>query len=128
VTTIDPVSSPAWRPRIASLAALIPEPTTITAIVESAASHYGWSESFTINVLAAGERTAFGQRGEKWWRFAETEIRIGTDEHGEATVMTFSERSCRFCCESFTPRRAKQAFCDSTCKAGHHRRVGRAAA
>lgn len=123
-----PISSPAWPPRISSLAALIPAPMSVVEVIAAATAAYGWAESFTVNVLAAGERTAFGQRGDKWWRFAETAVTIGTDERGEAArTMTYPDRSCRFCRGDFSPKREGQRFCDRECKTAHYRRCGRAA-
>lgn len=43
------------------------------------------------------------------------------------SFMQDGEPAEEFCTGSFAPRRAKQLFCDSKCKAAHYRRSGRAA-
>ncbi len=110
-----------WLARVAQLAPLIIGPMPTAQIQHVAKLKLNWLDILTVNVLAAGEGTAFISKAGGIWQlpgFKRTQ-RICREQPPEYAL---PKRACKFCTEGFVPRRRKQVFCSGNCRSAAGRK------
>jgi hypothetical protein len=110
-----------WRPAIAALVSLLDKPLTAREIKLRARGQYGWTEAFTLNVMAAGEGRSFFTMGPIWHRVATAE----RGDWSERRVLKGSaarpgrpknKRECQHCHKLYMPNAGCQRFCSIGCR------------
>ncbi len=123
---MPPLSSPTWQVAAAKLASIVTKPMMVQAICFDAGRAWGWEQTFTINVLAAGEGSTFVSTTHgKWWRAEGAAVDPSAKVNGQVIGYGVNFKPCRQCTVDFAPRSPRQKFCKDSCRLAHARKPKR---
>lgn len=114
---MPPSSCRSWETAAAKLASIITRPMHVASICVEASSEWGWEQTFTVNVLAAGEKKSFisGLDG-KWSRAPGARVEPTAKVNGQLVGYGVNFKICKQCDVEFVPRSQRQMYCHHNCR------------